>query len=222
MAAPSDAPITHSSSKILRKVLSDFIWGKTFENNEYNCSVHIPFQSILPGLGAGKNGPIEIWRMGIYFPSSRKSWWGSNGRMRNKKEIFKGQFLSYGVVHHTRFPRFFSPSLLQLVRFNLGLPAVFLLSRYKDVGMFCGAVRETIYPRVVHLWRELMSKLFNYVLDPTMQPSLLLSRLQRSKEIFFFLKRRRETWTTVKHCNHSGSLLLGPPKKYKYGKPMLT
>ena len=67
MAAPSDATITHSSGKILRKVLSDFILGKTFENNKCNCSVHIPFQSILPGRGAGKNGPIEIWRMGIYF-----------------------------------------------------------------------------------------------------------------------------------------------------------
>ena len=125
----------------------------------------------------------------------------------------------YGVIHYTRFPQFFSLSLLQLVRFNLRLPAVFLLSRYKDVGMFCRAVRGTIYPRVVHLWRELMSKLFNYVLDPTMQPSAPLNRLQRSQEMLF-LKRRRDTWTTVKHRNRTGSLLLGPPKKQKYGKPV--
>ena len=177
MAAPSDATITHSSGKILRKVLSDFILGKTFENNQCNCSVHIPFQSILPGRGAGKNGPIEIWRMGIYFlPPANPDEDQTLGRATRRKSS-KDNFLLFLLI------------LLQL-GFNLKL-LVFLLSRYKDVGMFCGAVRGTIYPRVVHLWRELMSKLFNYVVDPTMQPSLLLSRLQRSKEMLF-LKRRRD------------------------------
>ena len=33
----------------------------------------------------------------------------------------------YGVIHYTRFPQFFSLSLLQLVRFNLRLPAVFFV-----------------------------------------------------------------------------------------------
>ena len=122
----------------------------------------------------------------IFLPSANPDEDQTGGRATRRKSS-KDNFFLMGLFITLDSPDFLVLPYCNWLDSIWDYQLFFCCQGTKMLECFVGQWGEpTIYPRVVHLWRELMSKLFNYVVDPTMQPSLLLSRLQRSKEMFFF------------------------------------